>query len=540
MKKLSSKNHRKSPLKAAKNIENSPNFFEDSQKIRGDLPQIDAIIPQKIPPEMRDVQRWLTWRYEWKDRAEKPTKVPYAPQAQHRKGSSTNPATWGTFDLAVALTTSKRGLGWVLKPPYIGIDLDDCIDKRGEITPFAQTILNRFPDTYAEWSPSGKGVHIIVKGVLKDAYHVSHLIEVYTAGRYFTVTGKALVDVPSRIATVTPEDLAWLEASTGKAKPHTPNTEHTISINETDTEDVPQRMLEKLFASGPQGARFKTTFERTRKLEGPEGDNSPSGYDAAVASEAVALGLDDQINFRLLNQSRRIAGHPIKPPEALKKTIAKAHVWNEARDKANLEKAKEEETLKTPETLSNEEKQAHASKILKMAIVQIIQRGKNPAMYEVQFADDEPALIDNVEEFATAKVWIHLAMSRKQAVVQLDKKRWLRTQRLLMSMIVYEDMPETQLKAQTENWLRTYVGRKSTRGNPGTAWIESGAPFVDKDGQYLTLAHFLVHVHVSCGARHVPLHALAGRLIQLGFREETVERADEKGSATRQYWVRHL
>jgi putative DNA primase/helicase len=45
---------------------------------------------------------------------------------------------------------------------YIALDLDDCIVD-GEIAPWAQDILVEC-DSYAEFSPSGTGIHILMKG----------------------------------------------------------------------------------------------------------------------------------------------------------------------------------------------------------------------------------------------------------------------------------------------------------------------------------------------------------------------------------------
>ena len=79
--------------------------------------------------------------------------------------STTDSATWSTFDEAVVADESSSGydgIGFVftVDGPYVGVDLDDCIDvNTGELTVEAQGIVALL-DSYTEWTPSGKGLHI--------------------------------------------------------------------------------------------------------------------------------------------------------------------------------------------------------------------------------------------------------------------------------------------------------------------------------------------------------------------------------------------
>lgn len=487
---------------------------------------------QLIPQSMRMLPQWVNWRYD--QQKGKKTKAPYNPHNPSRHASSTNPETWSTLSQALTRTSKYTGLGIVLCPPLIGIDLDHCVDTQGTLSPLAQRVIERFIGTYVEWSPSGQGIHFFLEGVLADIIPQGRKFlhgEIYTEKRFFTVTGHALLESKPAILHATCDDLTWLIKQLGNTQ------QDAFRINPpssaTPTGELSVLLLDTWFAQDPM---MRSIWDITETPHGPLGDTTASAYDMSLARRATNLGATDAEIAKLIEMWRFKHGLKKKGASAVETTIATART----RNIQDAEEAHETETLKNPETLTNEEKQKHALKILKMYIMKIVQRGKNPAMYEVQFLDDEPALFDTVTDFTSAKVWTLLAAERKQATVVMDKTRWLRTQRLLMSMITYEDMPDTQLNSQTENWLRTYVGRKSTRANPGLAWIESGEPFVDVGAQYLTLAHFLTHVHVSCGARHVTLHALAGRLLLLGFKEEMVSRADVNSTATRHYWVRHL
>jgi KaiC/GvpD/RAD55 family RecA-like ATPase len=105
--------------------------------------------------------------------------------------SSVDPSSWVTFHQAV--TRYKMygcdGIGFVIKPPYLGVDLDDCIEN-GVMNDFCKNVISKL-DSYTEYSPSGTGVHIICKGTIDQAIK-KDTYEVYREGRYFTMTGNVI------------------------------------------------------------------------------------------------------------------------------------------------------------------------------------------------------------------------------------------------------------------------------------------------------------------------------------------------------------
>lgn len=150
-----------------------------------------------IPSEMRVFPQWVVWRYE-DTSSPKPTKVPYSARG-NGLASVTDSNTWATFDEAVNALSSGRfnGLGFVLteSDPYVFIDLDDT---KGDQTALDRQmkIYNEF-DSYAERSPSGSGLHIIVKGSLPSGRRRSS-IEIYSSARYMTMTGDVYRNAPIR------------------------------------------------------------------------------------------------------------------------------------------------------------------------------------------------------------------------------------------------------------------------------------------------------------------------------------------------------
>src|SRR5215203_5629381 len=149
---------------------------------------------------IRDLRQWLCWRSEERD--SKPTKIPYSPITGER-ASSTAPETWASYEEAVRAwkEVGYSGIGFVFtsEDDLCGVDLDGCLDPvTGEIEPWAWTIIEKL-DSYTEISPSGTGVHILVRGELPAGRNRKGRFEAYDRGRYFTVTGKHLAGTSQTI-----------------------------------------------------------------------------------------------------------------------------------------------------------------------------------------------------------------------------------------------------------------------------------------------------------------------------------------------------
>lgn len=146
-----------------------------------------------IPHEMRQYAQWCCWKYE--DRGgQKPTKVPYNPVTNHM-ASVTDANTWCSYEYAVANASRFDGIGFILSDndPYTFIDLDDT-EGNNDHTVRQIKIYETF-DSYSERSPSGKGLHIIVKARVPNGRRRAH-VEIYSTQRYMTMTGDVFTDKP--------------------------------------------------------------------------------------------------------------------------------------------------------------------------------------------------------------------------------------------------------------------------------------------------------------------------------------------------------
>ena len=112
-----------------------------------------------------------------------------------RMAAVDNPDTWGSFAEAYALAArSGSRIGFVLcaTDPYAIIDLDN--KEKDPATPdelalFAQ-IMTASATTYQELSKSGRGYHIVARGILPDgAGRRRGHVEVYDRSRFMILTG---------------------------------------------------------------------------------------------------------------------------------------------------------------------------------------------------------------------------------------------------------------------------------------------------------------------------------------------------------------
>lgn len=156
-----------------------------------------------IPAELRAVPQWVVWQA--------PNKIPFSPHTL-LTASSTDRATWGTFDEACACHEQYpdrfAGIGFCFSPddPYCGIDLDDCLAEGGIPHKRSWRMVERLA-SYTEISPSGRGLKIIVKASKPGGKCKAPIewdgnpgqVEIYDRARYFTITGNVMPDTPEGI-----------------------------------------------------------------------------------------------------------------------------------------------------------------------------------------------------------------------------------------------------------------------------------------------------------------------------------------------------
>lgn len=147
---------------------------------------------EHIPPELKNYPNWVCWQAETESNG-RISKKPINPLTGGY-AQSNNKSTWTTFEIAVREMTKYSGIGFMFSnSPFFGIDLDhmqDAIfDYREGVTENAVSEFIYTLQSYAEYSVSGNGIHIICRGKLPKGGRRKGNYEFYEDGRFFTVTG---------------------------------------------------------------------------------------------------------------------------------------------------------------------------------------------------------------------------------------------------------------------------------------------------------------------------------------------------------------
>lgn len=160
-----------------------------------------------IPKSLKKLDRWIVWKYVW--RKTKWTKPPHS-AVTGKPTDATDLSNGVSFVTAVQFLRAHGdeydGLGFLLGEGYAGIDVDDCLDEKGDLDARGQAISDQYAATYAEVSPSGTGFKILVdissdpKLAVISGKNTGDM-EIYAKDRYFTVTGNIL---PGHAASVVP------------------------------------------------------------------------------------------------------------------------------------------------------------------------------------------------------------------------------------------------------------------------------------------------------------------------------------------------
>ena len=212
----------------------------------------------RIPHCLKTRPQWIVWRSERRHGRDKRTKVPYSP-VTFRHAKSNSPATWGSFDAAIAeyRRGSFDGVGYVFTAAdgFTGVDLDHCCESNGVLAPWALHIVQAL-NSYTEWSPSGRGAHVIVRGRLPEGGRRKGKVEMYDQLRYFTMTGEWMPFTPLAIE----QRQAALEALHARVFPRRERRERGQTVRTLNISGDDAALIERA-RRARNGDKFSTLWQ---------------------------------------------------------------------------------------------------------------------------------------------------------------------------------------------------------------------------------------------------------------------------------------
>lgn len=274
-------------------------------------PDYSRLVTIPAMGELSTRRNWCVWRL---TDGPRPTKVPYVADGGNRKLNTTDPDDWADLKSAIDSYVEGEfsGIGFVFSAadPYVGVDLDKCVDDQGRVEPWAAEIVAKLA-SYTEFSPSGRGLHVICRGKLpENTRRKRGPLEIYDRERYFTITGRPYPGSPTTIAQRT-DILTSLVEGMGQAdqrKPGTPKLEALVAeIQDACTADARANphMLAVLEENSP---RFADTWNRRLRKD----HWSDSEWDLSVANYLIGAGWPNPEIARALIEHRRAHGQALK------------------------------------------------------------------------------------------------------------------------------------------------------------------------------------------------------------------------------------
>ena len=193
----------------------------------------------KIPDEMKQLPNWICWKAVPDERSHSGIRKIPIDAKTGAAASSTGKGTWSDFNTALSASGRYSGIAFVFTDsPYFGVDLDDMPEdiedfrnggSSNRIAEFVHALKS-----YAEYSQSGNGIHIICRGSLPPGRRKSAKYEMYETGRYFIMTGNfcgGYADIADCTQTVKPLHEKYLGGGREPA-PRLPAASVTLSVNE--------------------------------------------------------------------------------------------------------------------------------------------------------------------------------------------------------------------------------------------------------------------------------------------------------------------
>jgi hypothetical protein len=224
-------------------------------------------------------------------KGDKYTKPPINPQTG-RNASVSKPKTWGTF--AEALAGMEKfdlaGIGLVLTKDggVSAVDLDNHISEDGP-SPLATEVLG-YAETYAEISPSGKGLRLFMSDPIANALKENGAgVEVYGSGRFMTVTAQRIPDAPDEVRSA-PLTLARLTAVVEAVRQSPNNGKSAKNGRGTGSSDSSDFFKNVNRAALAELATWVPTLHPTAKFQQGTG-----GW--RVTSRDLGRGLEEDLSY---------------------------------------------------------------------------------------------------------------------------------------------------------------------------------------------------------------------------------------------------
>lgn len=261
-----------------------------------------------LPDELKAVPHWVCWKAVPDPNSHSGiSKIPINPRTGGR-AQSNNSGTWTDFDTAVSASSRFSGIGFMFSGSgFFGVDIDDkpdaleayrSGDKNNVIAEFIDTLKS-----YAEYSQSGNGIHILCKGKLPPGRRKKGSFEMYDSGRFFVTTGNPCAEYTKIIdctESIKPLHAKYIDTESGRKKPRPPKQQRTAPTPGEVKKNVSDLSVDDLLKKAQDDPAFIRLWNGDTFDCG--GDHSVADFRLCVHLARLTQGDADQID-RLFRHS---------------------------------------------------------------------------------------------------------------------------------------------------------------------------------------------------------------------------------------------
>lgn len=498
-------------------------------------------LPSYEIPAIQELARYKSWVI-WNDK-----KIPYTDYS--KPADTTASKTWCSFDAACStlvgtkVIRNPQGVGFVFSEadPFVGIDIDNCLDGDGKIKDWAKPIVDAL-DSYTEKSPSRRGLHVIVRADLSEflSGHKNKTdvgdgkLEIYHKERYFTVTGWCYGNYSEEIF-----DRA--EELKSVAEQFMPKRDKVSEVKPYSGGEIDYRLSKD--AEPPEAKKSALIendkmFERTWNYKRPE-FSSQNEYEMSLMMFAVIAQWEPHECAALITAHRRRHN-----PEKLDKMLRYDYIdrtYRKAKaavsDGVDERDAYEFSAINSSIEAGRDETIAMLSSKLGVEFEGAVRRGREDTQYYLKIGGQEIMIGGSDNLMSVTKVRAKLFNVTGKPIKAFKSPLWMKIVEAIYAVSEYQDIADSSRVEEINCWISDYISSKNMM--TGEDWREgavSKTPFEKDEEIYIypdKLREYLRHtkdVRIDIGPLKI-------RLKEAGW-DSTQVSARARGTRIQRYFWR--
>ena len=286
--------------------------------------------------------------------------------------------------------------------------------------------------------------------------------------------------------------------------------------------------------------KFRKTWERQRQ---DLTDQSPSGYDMALANMLAMAGCSDQTIADALLAWRQRHGLDVKKAmrrDYLMRTIGQARSAQGA--EAAMSQVEQMATAGGESgnvAADREDALGKISQVLGIQIVRVVQHGRENSMYSMELADGTDISLGAARVILSSNSFRERLIDAIRVVIpQVKQDRWFKLVQVFLHAAELEENEESTRVGMITEWVESYL--RETQVFDDTTWKEAvavGAPFTRDGKLHVNVPSLLKFLRLRHLETFLTKHNLYDHLRLIKFAGVRVWAQVNQRASCRYYWT---